>query len=263
MARDLLGAAWPGESRHGAAWQCETRQDRTGQGKGHFIVTGGIATFSACRGGAWLGLAGRGKTRQGSARVFFLRELSMKTCTVTIEGVSPISFSAPVKSLKKQGETHDAYEERTWRERAHINSKGEMFVPPGALKGCLQDAARYLSESVPGKGKSTYTKHFEAGVMVTQPLMLGVQLKDCECDRVFVPSDGKPGGGKRVWKSFPLLQNWITEGEIIVLDPVIEDKTEKVREYLEYAGKLIGIGRYRPRNRGFYGRFRVVDFKVS
>lgn len=187
----------------------------------------------------------------------------MKTCIVEIEGVSPISFSAPVQSQKKQGETADAYEERTWRERAHVDSSGEMYIPPGALKGCLQDAARYLSESVPGKGKATYTKHFEAGVLVTQPLMLGVKGAECECDRRFVPADGKPGGGKRVWKSFPILQTWKTSGEIICLDPVICDKPEKVREYLEYAGKLIGIGRFRPRNRGFYGRFRVVGFKVT
>lgn len=187
----------------------------------------------------------------------------MKTIQFTIEGVSPISFSAPVQSPRNQGEAHDDYEERTWRERAHVEN-GELFIPPGAIKGCLQDAAKYLSESVPGKGKSTYTKHFEAGLMVAAPLMMGVKFEDMDCDRRFIPSDGKPGGGKRVWKSFPIVMPpWRGSGEILVLDPLLEDKTHKVREYLEYAGKLIGIGRFRPRNRGFYGRFKVTEFDVA
>lgn len=188
----------------------------------------------------------------------------MKTISITIEGVAPISFSAPVQSPKNQGENHDDYEERTWRERMHVDSdSGEVFIPPGALKGCLQDAAKYLSETVPGKGKATFTKHFEAGLMVVQPLMLGIKPDDVECDKRFVPSDGKPGGGKRVWKKFPIVSPpWKCDGEILVFDPLLEDKTHKIREYLEYGGKLIGMGRFRPRNRGFYGRFKVTKFEV-
>jgi hypothetical protein len=187
----------------------------------------------------------------------------MKTISVTIEGVSPISFSAPIQSPKNQGEAHDVYEERTWRERMHVENN-EVFIPPGAMKGCLQDAAKYLSETVPGKGKSTYTKHFEAGVMIIQPLLLGIKPADVGCDKRFVPSDGKPGGGKRVWKNFPIIMPpWTCDGEILVLDPMLEDKTNKVQEYLEYGGKLIGMGRFRPRNRGFYGRFKVTRFEVS
>ena len=31
------------------------------------------------------------------------------------------------------------------------------------------------------------------------------------------------------------------------------------RKHLEEAGKFIGIGRFRPRNNGFYGRFEVKE----
>jgi hypothetical protein len=31
---------------------------------------------------------------------------------------------------------------------------------------------------------------------------------------------------------------------------------------LERCGQFVGIGRFRPRNRGFYGRFLVTDFVV-
>ena len=74
--------------------------------------------------------------------------------------------------------------------------------------------------------------------------------------------DGKKGGGTRVWKTFPVIQEWETEVEIMLLDPLLSDKPEKVREYLEHAGKFIGIGFFRPRNGGYFGRFTVEDFKV-
>jgi hypothetical protein len=33
------------------------------------------------------------------------------------------------------------------------------------------------------------------------------------------------------------------------------------RYHLEQAGTFIGIGRFRPRNNGFYGRFRLAEME--
>lgn len=185
----------------------------------------------------------------------------MKTVFATIEGISPISFSAPIQSVKDTGETHDAFEQRTWRERLHVDNNGEVFIPPGAIKNCLSDVAKYLSESVPGKRNATYTKFFEAGIMVIAPVGLGVKAADVAGERLFVPADGKRGGGKRVWKTFPVIPAWAGQVEIHIVDPVLVAKPEKVHEYLDHAGKFIGLGRFRPRNNGFYGRFKVTAFK--
>ena len=182
----------------------------------------------------------------------------MLTCECLIIGSSPIGFSAPIQSHKKTGERADEFEERTWRERMHVQN-GEVFIPPMALKNCLSDVAKYLQESVPGKGKSTFTKHFEAGVMVIDPLMLGVQADTVTGLRLFVPADGRRGSGKRVWKIFPVINEWKTQATIYVADPVIN--ADKVLEYLEYAGRFIGMGFFRPRNNGYFGRFTIKDFK--
>lgn len=187
----------------------------------------------------------------------------MIRCSFTLQGIAPISFSAPIQSKKNTGESHDAFEERTWRERLHVDSDGKVFIPPSAVKNCLSDVAKYLSESVPGKGKSTYTRFFEAGTMVTDPLCLGVKAKEVEGERLFVPASGKRGDGKRVWKTFPVIKQWSASGYVYVLDPLLEDKPEKVKEYLGHAGKFIGLGRFRPRNNGFYGRFNVVKFATE
>lgn len=186
----------------------------------------------------------------------------MITVVAGLKSVSPYSQSRAIQSERKTGEAHDSFEERTWHERLHTDENGDVFIPPMAIKNCLSEVARFLSESVPGKGKATYTKHFEAGLLCTEPLKLNIKGKDVVGERLHVPSDGRRGGSTRVWKKFPLIQKWEADVEIIVLDPVLTSKPEKIREYLEHAGKFIGLGRFRPRNNGFYGRFSVETFKV-
>lgn len=183
----------------------------------------------------------------------------MYKCTCTLVGEAPISFSKVVSSAKRTGERPDDFEERTWRERLHVDANGEVFIPAPAIKNCLSDVAKYLGESVPGKGKVTFTRHIEAGVLVIDDAPLGVKASAVPCDRRFVPADGKRGSGKRVWRKFPIVEKWSAPVTIFIADPVL--KPEKIEEYLRHAGKFIGLGRYRPRNNGTYGRFHVENFK--
>lgn len=171
-----------------------------------------------------------------------------------IVGLTPYSQGKHYVAEALNKESKSDYEARTWRERLHYNEDGEVFIPPMAFKNCLSDVAKYLSVQIPGKGKSTYTKHIEAGVMIAEPMMLGVKKDDVQGEWHFVPSDGKRGGGKRVDRCFPIIKQWGGELEVIVLDDTV------TREVLEYhmveAGRFIGVGRFRPRNNGYYGRFK-------
>ena len=193
----------------------------------------------------------------------------MLRVTAHLIGISPISFSAPIQSPKKEGEKSDAYEERTWRERVHVDTQGRVFIPPTALKNCLSEMARYRSDSVPGMGKKTYTAFVEAGVMVTDPILLlddkgrEVKLDGLGCDRLFVPADGKRGSGKRVWKNFPVISAWQAHVQFFLLETVLINDIKRVQSYLEQAGKFIGMGRFRPRNNGYYGRWRVEKFVTA
>ena len=185
----------------------------------------------------------------------------MKTAIATLESMSPYSQSRAheAESLPKEGK--DAYEKRTWKERLHVDASGYVIIPPMAFKNCLSEAAKFLSMQIPGKGKATYTKHFEAGVLVLDPLRLSIKKTDVQDERLFVPADGQRGSGKRVWKHFPLITEWGGDVTYSILDETItEDVFAKV---LEEAGKFIGIGRFRPRNNGYYGRFAVKKIKWS
>jgi len=183
----------------------------------------------------------------------------MKTIVCTLEGISPYSQSRyyEVPSLPK--ESSEAKERRTWRERMHVDKNGNVLIPPMAFKNCVSSAAKYLSVRIPGKGKATYTKHFEAGVLVTDPLVLPVKKDDVEGLWLFVPSDGKRGGSKRVWKCFPLINSWRGEVTFYILDETVTK--DVLVEHLEEAGKFVGLGYFRPQNNGYFGRFRVVAAK--
>jgi hypothetical protein len=181
----------------------------------------------------------------------------MRTIIATLKGISPYSQSKHYETPKLNKESSAAYEERTWRDRLHSDEDGLIFIPPMQFKNCLSEVAKYLSVQIEGKGKSTYTKHFEAGVLVVKSLSLGIKKSDVPGEWLFVPADGKRGSGKRVKKCFPFIQNWKGDVEFLILDETITE--EVFRYHLEQAGSFIGIGRFRPRNNGFYGRFMVED----
>jgi len=179
----------------------------------------------------------------------------MKTAVVTLKSASRYSQSRFHNIKKTEKEQSDDHEERTWRDRCHTDENGNIFIPQMAFKNCLSEAAKFLSEQIPGKGKATYTKHFEAGVLVLDALVLPVKKADVEGEWFFVPSDGRRGGGRRVMKCFPMIPEWEGDVTFHVLDDTI---TKKVFERtLRQAGQFIRLGRFRPRNNGFYGRFSV------
>jgi hypothetical protein len=188
----------------------------------------------------------------------------VRTITVKLQGVSPYSQSRHYIRDLEQGESNDDNYRRTWRNHLHVDSRGVVFIPPNSLKNCLSEAAKFMSIPIPGKNKQTYTKHFEAGVLVTTPASLGVKRDDVQMEALFLPADGRRGGPKRIMKYYPIIPEWETDAEFTILDETVlqtsvKDKSRTVfQEVLDAAGQFIGLGRFRPRNNGYYGRFSVV-----
>jgi len=182
-----------------------------------------------------------------------------------LKSSGPILFGKKIMSEKSTGEAHDAFEKRSWRERVHVNNDGYIYLPACALKRTLENVAQYLSETVPGKGKATYTKHFKAGIMVIEDILILPKTKPSELQGLWlcVPSDGRRGGTTRVDRCFPVITEWTAKASIILLDPILIDKPEKVQEYINHAGKFIGLMSMRPQNGGSFGRFSADNFKTK
>jgi hypothetical protein len=179
----------------------------------------------------------------------------MKIAIATLKSQAPYSQSRAHESEKLPRETSDEYEKRTWRDKSHATSAGNIFIPPMGFKQSLDRAASMLGRQIPGKGKSTYTKFFLSGVLCTEPLILPVLKDTVRGERIHANSDGVRGSGKRVWRTFPVVDEW--EGDVsfsVLADEITPDVFE---DHLRQAGAFVGIGRFRPQNGGFYGRFTV------
>ena len=179
----------------------------------------------------------------------------MRTVVAHLKSISPYSQSRHYQTPKLNKERPDDYEARTWRDRMHVSEEGFVFIPPMAFKNCISEIAKYLAEQVPGKGKTTYTKHFESGILVLDGMPLPLKKQDVSGEWLFVPADGKRGSGTRVNKCFPLIPAWHGQVVFHLLDDTITP--EVFERHLKQAGQFIGIGRFRPRNNGYYGRFSV------
>lgn len=185
----------------------------------------------------------------------------MKIAICNLKSISAYSQSRMLQSEKKDKELDKDYESRVWRERMHLDESGEVYIPPMAIKKSISSAARYLSEKIPGKGKATYTKHFESGILVPEGVRLGIPGLGVDGEWISVSSRGMkgPGAGTRVARCYPLIQSWKGTVEVIILDDIItEDIFEKV---IRSAGQLIGVGMFRPENGGFKGRYSVASIE--
>lgn len=182
----------------------------------------------------------------------------MKKAICKLKSTTPVTFGKFHQTEKLPKELHDAFEQRTWREKLHYTPEDKVKIPGIMLCNCIRESAKFLSLSVPGKGKSTYTKHFTS-IIPFNDIVLNLKRPDVPASVQHVPSDGMQGGTKRVIKYFPIVHEWEGTIEIIIPDDIITpDVFETV---VRNAGNLIGIGTWRPRNRGMNGRFELVDMK--
>jgi len=185
----------------------------------------------------------------------------MRTALCTLRSVSLYTQSRQHHAPKLDKETHDAYERRTWIEKGHYTKDGSVFIPPLALKFGIAAAARMFPVKIVGKGQKTYTKHFEAGILVTDGPVLSIKKEQIEPTWIPAHADGRRGSGKRVDRAFPTIPEWTAVATFYVLDHTITP--ELFEETLRNVGRFIGIGQFRPENGGINGRFEVekVEWK--
>ena len=182
----------------------------------------------------------------------------MRTVTVSLESTAPYSQSRMHDAPKLDKETHDAYDRRTWREKANYDENGIIEIPAMGLKQSLDRAAKVLGEQIPGKGKATYSKFFTSGVLCTGNVSLGVHKDEVGSQTINANADGVRGSGKRVKRTFPVVPSWKGVAEFVILDDTITP--EVFERTLQTAGQIVGVGRFRPENGGLNGRFKPTEF---
>lgn len=186
--------------------------------------------------------------------------MDTSVATLTIEGISPYSQSRGHDAAKLPGERPEDYDIRTWREKmntADRNGERTVVIPAHGIMQAFASAAKYSKRQIPGQGKATWTKKFEAGIMLMEDPSLNIHPDDVVSIAISANADGVRGSGKRVTRRFPIMPAWSATFEVYILDPIITE--EVFREMVTIAGMFIGFGRFRPEKGGLNGRFKITS----
>ena len=179
--------------------------------------------------------------------------------TLTLESFAPYSQSRQHDAPKLEGESIGDWDKRTWKDKALLNADGYVVIPAHGFHQCLANAAKYSKRQIPGQGKATWTKKFEAGIMLLGDITTNALLGDNDHVTISANADGVRGSGKRVPRKFPQVPTWEAKFEVMILDPIITQ--DVFREMVELAGMFIGMGRFRPEKMGTNGRFRIKELQ--
>jgi len=191
----------------------------------------------------------------------------MYKATFEVRGMTDLMFGKATSSPRRDDETYEAHERRVWPEKVPVTADGQCYVNPFAVTNSLVEAAKWLKRKVPGERGAMFGKRFQCGVSPGDKVLLfradgkPATLDDIEPLMLFVPSDGKHGGPKRVERIFPTLHEWSAKGSLLVFDGKISQ--EQLHDHLVCVGQYVGWGAMRVANGGINGRFQVVDISAT
>lgn len=170
--------------------------------------------------------------------------------SVKIEGVSPLlqhrfaQEKAKKKSKRKSGNVD--YSEEA-EKAIYRDENGQVYQPASHIEGAMTKAA--VNFQIEGKGKKTYKDLTKAAVIVEPAAIPHLQQKYEIDSRPVVIQRA------RIIRCRPRFDKWSLDFSLIVADDQMP--LEVIQEILEYAGRYVGIGDFRPK----FGRFRIVEFK--
>jgi hypothetical protein len=172
-------------------------------------------------------------TLQGSADFLFHRW--------NAEAVDEKAAAAKNSKAKKTDDI-ESYVYRT--------ESGELAIPGEYLRGSIIHAAKFRQD--PRSPRKSAMDLFKAAIVVTTPLAsLGVADWDyLDKRRVMIQRNG-------INRVRPAMRaGWKARFDLMVLLPEYVDPNA-LRETIESAGRLIGIGDFRPT----FGRFGIINFE--
>lgn len=176
--------------------------------------------------------------------------------TFTIVGISPLLQNNPASFIgadedsglaagKKQ---YDDEEEA--RLRLYVTSDGEYYHPTEAF-------TKAMVRAVTGKkfGKLTATSAIKGSVFIAEPYSLLVDDKGKPLTKYAIDRRPVVVGKARVLRCRPSFEKWRVRLALEVDTAILGEP--HVRDALSLAGRVVGVGDYRPEKGGGFGRFSV------
>lgn len=183
---------------------------------------------------------------------------------VTIKGITPYmqhrmddtKLEVWEKNRKKIIEREDVNKEDLLRANFHsyIDAEGQCYLPGEHLRVALINAGSFMKSKVGNARKSM--KNIVAAMFTINPENINLPPFD-EVDK-------RSAVNKNVKARVMVIRPKWNAGWKVKFNVFVDDNTmtkETVAELLNYAGKYVGIGSYRPTNNGYFGRFEVENIQ--
>ncbi len=173
--------------------------------------------------------------------------------SVTIEGSADLLFhrwnTEAVDAKAKAAKNSAAKKSDNIESYVYRNDKRELALPGEYLRQSIIHSAKFKQD--PRSPRKSAMDLYKAGVISLTPLAsLGVKDWDyLDTRRVMVQRNG-------INRVRPAMKaGWKATFELMVNTPEYIDRNS-LREIIEQAGRLIGVGDFRPT----YGRFGIIEF---
>lgn len=189
----------------------------------------------------------------------------IKKFLLKITGTVPVFWNVMKKELEDEKENLKKNElkewelkPKNWRRKAEFDDQGNVIIPARWLKtsliiSCKQN--RVIPHFATRKNE-TYTNYVNSMMFFNtgEPFCKKEELEGIGC---YVGGQGL-NSSTRIWQVKPSRKEWEVEFEII--DPIGRIRKSELREIIEYAGLMVGIGSRRTQN---FGRFEITSLEES
>lgn len=185
----------------------------------------------------------------------------MKVYNVTITGTTPLLMNRPSqleisdKSKDIKRETRTA--EKIAEQKLYTDAEGKIYFPSTWFRGSLIEAGKQKKMGGKGTSKATYSKAVGSSVSI-EPFE--ILLKKPSWD-VFTILAVNPTTKGRNPLHRPQFKKWECECQVRFEEEQIEPSVMK--ELFDIAGKMVGIGDWRPAKKGMFGKFQITNWKEA
>jgi len=182
----------------------------------------------------------------------------MKTYNITIEGISPLLMNRPSQLDIGEKSKTSKRETQTPREIAeaklYVDLEGQVYCPATWFQGCIVEAGKQKKMMGKGSAKATYSKVCGSSVEVNP---FEIVLKE-KWDVFSILAVNPTTRGKNVLHR-PKFDKWNLDFEVTFDEETIEIPVMK--EIFDIAGRVVGVGDWRPAKKGRFGKFQVTSWK--
>lgn len=181
----------------------------------------------------------------------------MKTYEVVINGTTPLLMNRPTSDIeeKSKDRKHGNLTSEDMARKKLYEIEGKLYQPATHLQGALIEAGKHKKVMGKGTSKATYSKIVGYAVEIN-PFEIVHKNQKWE---IFSIQAVNPTTKGRNLLSRPMLKNWELKFEVTFDDTEISQ--EDLKEIFDIAGKIVGIGDWRPAKKGRFGKFQVTSWK--